>query len=154
MTDYIKIWNYYEGLASKSFSKEGIIIGIVVAIFILILLVMVSRLVPKDDVSEEFILVSILLMISFPIFTFFSFATGIKSDKDLEKPEYLIEVKKYNINSLKNLGANINFLKKELKFSTSNSDEEINKILNEFYNPENRNKNKNNNNELIKKLKN
>ena len=154
MTDYIKIWSYYEGLASKSFSKEGIIIGIVVAIFILILLVMVSRLVPKDDVSEEFILVSTLLMISFPIFTFFSFATGIKSDKDLEKPEYLIEVKKYNINSLKNLGANINFLKKELKFSMSNNDEEINKILNEFYNPENRNKNKNDNSELIKKLKN
>ena len=154
MTNYIKIWNYYEGLASKSFSKEGIIIGIAAAIFMLILLVMVTRLVPKDDVTDEFIFVSTLLIILFPIFVFYSFATGIKSDKDLEKPEYLSEVKKYNINSLKNLGTNINFLKKELKFSTSNNDEEINKILNEFYNPENENKNKNNNNELIKKLKN
>lgn len=154
MTDYIKIWNYYEGLASRSFSKEGIIIGIIVAIFILFLSIMVTRLVPKDDVSDEFILVSTLLIISLPFFAFYSFATGIKSDKDLEKPEYLSEVKKYNINSLKNLGTNINFLKKELNFSTSNNDEEINKILNEFYNPESRNKNKNDNNELIKKLKN
>ena len=154
MVDYIKIWNYYEGLASRSFSKEGIIIGIIVAIFILFLSVMVTRLVPKDDVSDEFILVSTLLIISLPLFVFYSFATGIKSDKDLEKPKYLSEVKKYNINSLKNLGTNINFLKKELNFSTSNNDEEINKILNEFYNPESRNKNKNDNNELIKKLKN
>lgn len=154
MTDYIKIWNYYEGLASKSFSKEGIIIGIAAAIFILILLVLVTRIIPKNDVSGDFILVLTLLIISLPIFVFYSFATGIKSDKDLEKLEYLIEVKKYNINSLKNLGANINFLKKELKFSTSNNDEEINKILNEFYNPENGKENKNRNEELIKKLKN
>lgn len=57
MTDYIKIWNYYEGLASKSFSKEGIIIGIAAAIFILILLVLVTRMIPKNDVSGDFILV-------------------------------------------------------------------------------------------------
>lgn len=61
-------------------------------------------------------------------------------------------MKKYNINSLKNLKDNIELLREEMKFGTSNSDEEINKILNEFYNPESRNKN--NNNELIKKLKN
>lgn len=63
-------------------------------------------------------------------------------------------MKKYNINSLKNLEDNINFLKEELKFSASNSDEEINKILNKFYKPENKNENKNINEELIKKLKN
>ena len=39
-----------------------------------------------------------------------------------------------------------------MKFGTSNSDEEINKILNEFYKPEN--KNQNNDDKLIKKLKN
>ena len=154
MTDYIKIWNYYQGLVLGSFSKEGIMIGIAAAIFMLILLVMVTRLIPKDDVTDEFIFVPTLLIILLPIFVFYSFATGIKSDKDLENPEYLTEVKKYNINSLKNLGTNINFLKKELNFSTSNNDEEINKILNEFYNPESGNKNKNDNNELIKKLKN
>lgn len=153
MIDYIKIWNYYQGLASKSFSKEGIMIGIVASIFTLILLVMVTRLVPRDDVTDEFIFVSTLLIISLPIFVLYSFATGIKSDKDLEKPEYLTKVKKYNINSLKNLKNNIELLKEEMKFSTSNNNEEINKILNEFYNPESGNKNKNNN-ELIKKLKN
>lgn len=75
-------------------------------------------------------------------------------DKDLDKPEYLTKVKKYNINSLKNLKNNIELLKEEMKFSTSSNDEEINKILNEFYKPENKNENKNINDELIKKLKN
>ena len=70
----------------------------------------------------------------------------------MDKPEYLSEVKKYNINSLKNLKDNINLLREEMKFGTSNSDEEINKILNEFYKPEN--KNQNNDDKLIKKLKN
>ena len=70
----------------------------------------------------------------------------------MDKPEYLSEVKKYNINSLKNLKDNINLLREEMKFGTSNSDEEINKILNEFYKPEN--KNQNNDDKLMKKLKN
>ena len=70
----------------------------------------------------------------------------------MDKPEYLSEVKKYNINSLKNLKDNINLLREEMKFGTSDSDEEINKILNEFYKSEN--KNQNNDDKLIKKLKN
>lgn len=72
----------------------------------------------------------------------------------MDKPEYLTEVKKYNVNSLENLKDNINLLKEELKFSTSNTYDEINKILNEFYKPENSDKNKNISDELIKKLKN
>ena len=72
----------------------------------------------------------------------------------MDKPEYLTEVKKYNVNSLENLKDNINLLKEELKFSTSNTYDEISKILNEFYKPENSDKNKNISDELIKKLKN
>ena len=150
MTDYIKILNYYENLASNTFSLAGIIFGIIAAIIILLILVSVI----KSEISTDFVIFLSVLAFFLPIYIFFSFATGIKSTKDLDKPEYLAEVKKYNINSLKNLKDNINLLRKEMKFGTSNSDEEINKILNEFYKPENKNENKNINEELIKKLKN
>lgn len=154
MTDYIKILNYYEDLASNTFSLAGIIFGIIAAIIILLILVSVIRSVSESEISTDFVVILSVLAFFLPIYIFFSFATGIKKNKELDKPEYLVEVKKYNINSLKNLEANINFLKEELKFSASNSDEEINKILNEFYKPENKSENKNGNEELIKKLKN
>ena len=148
MTDYIKILNYYEDLASNVSNPAGIIIGIIVAIIVFLILVSVI----KSEISTDFVIFLSVLAFFLPIYIFFSFATGIKSMKDLDKPEYLAEVKKYNINSLKNLKDNINLLRKEMKFGTSNSDEEINKILNEFYKPEN--KNQNNDDKLIKKLKN
>ena len=148
MTDYIKILNYYENLASNTFSLAGIIFGIIAAIIILLILVSVI----KSEISTDFVIFLSVLAFFLPIYIFFSFATGIKSTKDLDKPEYLAEVKKYNINSLKNLKDNIELLREEMKFGTSNSDEEINKILNEFYKPEN--KNQNNDDKLIKKLKN
>ena len=92
-------------------------------------------------------------LVLLPLFTFFAF-TGLGNKKVLDKPQYLSEVKKYNINSLENLKNNINLLKEELKFSTSNTYDEINKVLNDFYKPENSDKNKNISDELIKKLKN
>lgn len=152
MTDYIKILNYYEDLASNTFSLPGIIFGIIAAIIILLILVSVIGSVSKSEISNDFVIFLSVLAFFLPIYIFFSFATGIKSTKDLDKPEYLAEVKKYNINSLKNLKDNINLLREEMKFGTSNSDEEINKILNEFYKP--KNKNQNNDDKLIKKLKN
>jgi hypothetical protein len=152
MTDYIKILNYYEDLASNTFSLPGIIFGIIAAIIILLILVSVIGSVSKSEISTDFVIFLSVLAFFLPIYIFFSFATGIKSTKDLDKPEYLAEVKKYNINSLKNLKDNINLLREEMKFGTSNSDEEINKILNEFYKP--KNKNQNNDDKLIKKLKN
>ena len=151
MTDYIKILNYYEDLASNAFSLAGIIFGIIAAIIILLILVSVINSVSKSEISTDFVVILSVLTLFLPIYIFISFATGIKSTKDLDKPEYLAEVKKYNINSLKNLKDNINLLREEMKFGTSNSDEEINKDLNEFYKPKNKNKN---NDELIKKLKN
>lgn len=151
MTDYIKILNYYEDLASNAFSLAGIIFGIIAAIIILLILVSVINSVSKSEISTDFVVILSVLTFFLPIYIFISFATGIKSTKDLDKPEYLAEVKKYNINSLKNLKDNINLLREEMKFGTSNSDEEINKVLNEFYKPKNKNKN---NDELIKKLKN
>lgn len=152
MTDYIKILNYYEDLASNTFSLAGIIFGIIAAIIILLILVSVIGSVSKSEISSDFVLFLTVLAFFLPIYIFFSFATGIKKNKELDKPEYLAEVKKYNINSLKNLKDNINLLREEMKFGTSNSDEEINKVLNEFYKPEN--KNQNNDDKLMKKLKN
>ena len=152
MTDYIKILNYYEDLVSNVSSPAGIIIGIIVAIIVFLILVAITRHISESEISTDFVVILSVLIFFLPIYIFFSFATGIKSTKDLDKPEYLAEVKKYNINSLKNLKDNINLLRKEMKFGTSNSDEEINKILNEFYKPEN--KNQNNDDKLIKKLKN
>ena len=152
MTDYIKILNYYEDLASNVSSPAGIIIGIIAAIIVFLILVAIIRHISESEISTDFVVILSVLIFFLPIYIFFSFATGIKSTKNLDKPEYLSEVKKYNINSLKNLKDNINLLREEMKFGTSNSDEEINKILNEFYKPEN--KNQNNDDKLIKKLKN
>jgi hypothetical protein len=152
MTDYIKILNYYEDLASNTFGLAGIIFGIIAAIIIFLILVSVIRSISESEISTDFVIFLSVLAFFLPIYVFFSFATGIKSTKNLDKPEYLSEVKKYNINSLKNLKDNINLLREEMKFGTSDSDEEINKILNEFYKPEN--KNQNNDDKLMKKLKN
>ena len=152
MTDYIKILNYYENLASNTFSLAGIIFGIIAAIIIFLILVSVIRSISESEISTDFVIFLSVLAFFLPIYVFFSFATGIKSTKNLDKPEYLSEVKKYNINSLKNLKDNINLLREEMKFDTSDSDEKINKVLNQFYKPEN--KNKNNDDKLIKKLKN
>jgi hypothetical protein len=152
MTDYIKILNYYEDLASNTFSLAGIIFGIIAAIIIFLILVSVIRSISESEISTDFVIFLSVLAFFLPIYVFFSFATGIKSTKNLDKPEYLSEVKKYNINSLKNLKDNINLLREEMKFVTSNSDKEINKVLNKFYKPEN--ENQNNDDNLIKKLKN
>lgn len=152
MTDYIKILNYYENLASNTFSSAGIIFGIIAAIIIFLILVSVIRSISESEISTDFVIFLSVLAFFLPIYVFFSFATGIKSTKNLDKPEYLSEVKKYNINSLKNLKDNINLLREEMKFVTSNSDKEINKVLNKFYKPEN--ENQNNDDNLIKKLKN
>lgn len=152
MTDYIKILNYYEDLASNVSSPAGIIIGIIAAIIVFLILAAITRHISESEISTDLVVILSVLIFFLPIYIFFSFATGIKSTKDLDKPEYLTEVKKYNINSLKNLKDNINLLREEMKFDTSNSDEEINKVLNEFYKTEN--KNQNNDDKLMKKLKN
>ena len=153
MTDYIKILNYYEDLASNVSSPAGIIIGIIAAIIVFLILVAIIRHISESEISTDFVVILSVLIFFLPIYIFFSFSTGIKSTKNLDKPEYLSEVKKYNINSLKNLKDNINLLREEMKFVTSNNDEEINKVLNKFYKPENENQNNNDDN-IIKKLKN
>jgi hypothetical protein len=157
MTDYIKILTYYNNLAENAFNPTGtqITVGIIGAIFVLILLLVLGSLFralgnKATDTDVIFYYFSLVLL---PLITFFAFA-ALGNKKVLDKPEYLSEVKKYNINSLENLKDNINLLKEELKFSTSNTYDEINKVLNEFYKPENKNENKNINEELIKKLKN
>lgn len=157
MIDYIKILTYYNNLAENAFNPTGtqITIGIIGAVFVLILLLAVGLLFRSlgNKASDTDVMLYCFCLVALPFFTFFAF-TGLENKKVLDNPEYLSEVKKYNINSLENLKDNINLLKEELKFSTSNTYDEINKVLNEFYKPENSDKNKNISDELIKKLKN
>lgn len=157
MIDYIKILNYYNNLVENAFNPTGtqITVGIIGAIFVLVLLLALGSLFRSlgNVASDADLIFYCLCLVLLPLFTFFAF-TGLENKKVLDKPEYLTEVKKYNVNSLENLKDNINLLKEELKFSTSNTYDEINKILNEFYKPENSDKNKNVSDELIKKLKN
>ena len=157
MIDYIKILTYYNNLAENAFNPTGtqITVGIIGAIFVFILLLALGSLFRSlgNKASDADVIFYCLCLVLLPFFTFFTF-TGLENKKVLDKPEYLTEVKKYNVNSLENLKDNINLLKEELKFSTSNTYDEINKILNEFYKPENKSENKNINEQLIKKLKN
>ena len=68
-----------------------------------------------------------------------------------DNPENLKNVKRYNINSFKNLGENIKIVKNELGI-VENEDQETNKILDKFYKGD---KNLNPYEEkIIKKLKN
>lgn len=157
MTDYIKILIYYNNLAENAFNPTGtqITVGIIGAIFVLVLLLALGSLFRAlgNKVSDADAILYSFCLVLLPLFTFFAFAELVNK-KVLDKPEYLTEVKKYNVNSLENLKNNINLLKEELKFSTSNTYEEINKVLNDFYKPQNKSENKNINEELIKKLKN
>ena len=70
MTDYIKILNYYEDLASDTFSLAGIIFGIIAAIIILLILVSVI----KSEISTDFVIFLSVLAFFLPIYIFFSFA--------------------------------------------------------------------------------
>jgi hypothetical protein len=157
MTDYIKILTYYNNLAENTFNPTGtqITVGIIGAIFVFILLLALGSLFRSlgNKASDADVIFYCLCLVLLPFFTFFTF-TVPGNKKVLDKPEYLTEVKKYNVNSLENLKDNINLLKEELKFSTSNTYDEINKVLNDFYKSESSDKNKNVSDELIKKLKN
>ena len=157
MTDYIKILTYYNNLAKNTFNPTGtqITVGIIGAIFVFILLLALGSLFRSlgNKASDADVIFYCLCLVLLPFFTFFTF-TVPGNKKVLDKPEYLTEVKKYNVNSLENLKDNINLLKEELKFSTSNTYDEINKVLNDFYKSESSDKNKNVSDELIKKLKN
>ena len=155
MTDYIKILTYYNNLAENTFNPTGtqITVGIIGAIFVFILLLALGSLFRSlgNKASDADVIFYCLCLVLLPFFTFFTF-TVPGNKKVLDKPEYLTEVKKYNVNSLENLKDNINLLKEELKFSTSNTYDEINKVLNDFYKSESSDKNKNVSDELIKKL--
>ena len=154
MIDYIKILNYYNNLAENAFNPTGtqITVGIIGAIFVLVLLLALGSLARSlgNKVSDADVIFYSFCLVLLPLFTFFAF-TGLGSKKILDKPEYLSEVKKYNINSFKNLGENIKTVKNELGI-VENEDQEANKILNKFYKGD---KNLNPDEErIIKKLKN
>ena len=72
MTDYIKILNYYENLASNTFSLAGIIFGIIAAIIILLILVSVI----KSEISTDFVIFLSVLAFFFQYISFFLLPLG------------------------------------------------------------------------------
>lgn len=77
MTDYIKILNYYEDLAENAFNPTGtqITIGIIGAIFVLILLLAVGLLFRSlgNKASDADVIFYCLCLVLLPFFTFFYF---------------------------------------------------------------------------------
>lgn len=67
---------------------------------------------------------------------------------EIDTKENLAKVSKYNVKSLKNLERNIEIIKEKEPYLEEN---EINKILNEFYKPKEQN---NKYSEILKELKN
>ena len=136
MIDYIKLYSELKT------DIEFIILLILILFLILIIAVeFFCRYYDEEEKGIVYIvgIVSVVLI-----------SVGISYYKD-KKSEPIIKAKalKYNVKSIDNLGKNIEVLEKEFKFF-ANKEEQINKILNEFYKPTGTIINK----EIMKKLKN
>ena len=70
MTDYIKILNYYEDLASNAFGLAGIIFGIIAAIIIFLILVSVIRSISESEISTDFVIFLSVLASNICLFFF------------------------------------------------------------------------------------
>lgn len=84
MIDYIKILMYYNNLAENAFNPTGtqITIGIIGAIFVLILLLAMGSLFRSlgNKASDTDVILYCFCLVVLPFFTFFAF-TGLKIKK-------------------------------------------------------------------------
>ena len=136
MIDYIKLHS------ELGTDIETIILLIIFLSFILV--IVVEYFFRYDDEEQKgFVyivgVVSIILI---------SVGISYYIDKKRE-PVWKAKALKYNVKNIDNLGENIEVLKKEFEFSTD-KENKINEVLNEFYKPTG----KNLDNEIYKKLKN
>lgn len=92
-----------------------------------ILIFIVAMLALRSIIEEkgERILFSLLVEVAF-CFLYIQLIVSVDNSKNLEN------VKKYNVNSIKKLGENIETVKKELGI-IENKEQETNRILNRFY---------------------
>lgn len=123
MNDYIQIYQKYSSNSIFSIPNKELLILAVVGILVFLVTIFVLRNVIKDKGAS--ILFSLLIETLFCL-SYISLIVPIDNTKNLEN------VKKYNVNSIKKLGKNIEIVQKELGI-IENKTKETNKILNKFY---------------------
>ena len=123
MNDYIQIYQKYSSNSIFSIPNKELLILVVAGILIFIVTMLALSSIIKDKGAS--ILFSLLVETLFCL-SYISFIVPVDNTKNLEN------VKKYNVNSIKKLGKNIEIVQKELGI-VENKEQETNKILNKFY---------------------
>ena len=123
MNDYIQIYQEYSSNSIFSIPNKELLILLVMGILFFIVTMFALSSIIKEKGTR--ILFSFLVEMLFCLF-YISFIVPVDNTKNLEN------VKKYNVNSIKKLGKNIEIVQKELGIVES-KEQETNKILNKFY---------------------
>lgn len=123
MNDYIQIYQEYSSNSIFSIPNKELTILVVTGILIFLVTMVVLSNIIKDKGAR--ILFSFLLVTLFCL-SYIQLIVPVDNSKNLEN------VKKYNVNSIKKLGKNIETVQKELGI-IENKEHETNIILNKFY---------------------
>lgn len=123
MNDYIQIYQEYSSNTIFTIPNKELVNLIIMGILIFIVAMLALRSIIEE--KGERILFSLLVEVAF-CFLYIQLIVPVDNSKNLEN------VKKYNVNSIKKLGENIETVKKELGI-IENKEQETNRILNRFY---------------------
>lgn len=123
MNDYIQIYQEYSSNTIFTIPNKELVNLIIMGILIFIVVMLALRSIIEE--KGERILFSLLVEVAF-CFLYIQLIVSVDNSKNLEN------VKKYNVNSIKKLGENIETVKKELGI-IENKEQETNRILNRFY---------------------
>ena len=123
MNDYIQIYQEYSSNTIFTIPNKELVNLIIMGILIFIVAMLALRSIIEE--KGERILFSLLVEVAF-CFLYIQLIVSVDNSKNLEN------VKKYNVNSIKKLGKNIETVKKELGI-IENKEQETNRILNRFY---------------------
>lgn len=123
MNDYIQIYQEYSSNTIFTIPNKELVNLIIMGILIFIVAMLALRSIIEE--KGERILFSLLVEVVF-CFLYIQLIVPVDNSKNLEN------VKKYNVNSIKKLGENIETVKKELGI-VENKELETNRILNRFY---------------------
>ena len=123
MNDYSQIYQEYSSNTIFTIPNKELVNLIIMGILIFIVAMLALRSIIEE--KGERILFSLLVEVAF-CFLYIQLIVSVDNSKNLEN------VKKYNVNSIKKLGENIETVKKELGI-IENKEQETNRILNRFY---------------------
>lgn len=123
MNNYIQIYQEYSSNTIFTIPNKELVNLIIMGILIFIVAMLALRSIIEE--KGERILFSLLVEVAF-CFLYIQLIVSVDNSKNLEN------VKKYNVNSIKKLGENIETVKKELGI-IENKEQETNRILNRFY---------------------